>query len=489
MRRKFICKALLFSSLIVVVVFTINCILIPKYLSLTTEWTTTVTYDEFYDIEKNTIDVVFLGSSHSASCFNPQVIFNNYGIKSYNLSCEQQNLLVSYYWLKEAMRYQKPQVVVLDCYMLFTFDESEALNTSEECTRKAIDAMKWSLNKFEAIKSICANDKSQSVESYIFPNIRYHERWKNLSESDFVKGEIENYTKLKGYAPLDDKVGAENSHIFSEIDSSENEEMVPLMELYLGKIVDLCAENNIELVLFKTPCTRWDVKEHNTVSNYAIRNNLRFIDFNEKTVFTNSGFDFINGMDDGVHANVWGAESLSLYIANILYSEYGVTGGEGYEQWLETSDNYEKIKEDAILHNCSSIDEYIGMLNKDRYTIIISFKGDTTEACTSDVIQMFHDNMILINPVISDSYVAVVENGDVTEHGDVQSIDYKGTLRDSLVDFEVISQGKQYKDCYSSIKINNTEYSKDRTGINIVVYSNERGRVIDSINYNGQIQR
>lgn len=126
--------------------------------------------------EKNTADVLFWGSSHAASFFIPQELYNSFGITSYNLGCDQQNLLTSYFWLKEALNYQKPKAVILDCYMLFTYNAEEALNTAESCTRKAFDYMKWSQVKKEAVKTICQLDENQTLSSYYFPNIRYHSR-------------------------------------------------------------------------------------------------------------------------------------------------------------------------------------------------------------------------------------------------------------------------------------------------------------------------
>lgn len=65
-------------------------------------------------MQKDTVDVLFLGSSHGVTSFLPQELYNQYGITGYNLGCEQQGMVTSYYWLKEALRYQSPKAVVLD---------------------------------------------------------------------------------------------------------------------------------------------------------------------------------------------------------------------------------------------------------------------------------------------------------------------------------------------------------------------------------------
>ena len=80
---------------------------------------TTLSYLNFYEMEEDTIDVLFMGSSLAATSYIPQELYDRYGITSYNLASEKQSPVISYYWLKEALRYQSPKVLILDCYYLF----------------------------------------------------------------------------------------------------------------------------------------------------------------------------------------------------------------------------------------------------------------------------------------------------------------------------------------------------------------------------------
>ena len=124
----------------------------PKFLN-DNYWPLDVTYQSFYEMEKDSVDVIFLGSSHAISAFSPQMLYDGCGIRSFNLGSEEQSLLVSYYWLKEALRFQKPQAVVLDTVVCFPFMETP-YNCNEASIRKAIDPMKWSPVKFAAVRDI-----------------------------------------------------------------------------------------------------------------------------------------------------------------------------------------------------------------------------------------------------------------------------------------------------------------------------------------------
>jgi hypothetical protein len=316
---KFAIKVLAFMLLAGVMISVINQILLPKKY-YDTMWSTTSTYKGFYQIQKKSTDVLFLGSSHTASAFNPQVLNENYGISSYNLGCENQNVLVSYYWCKEALKYQSPKVVVLDTYMLFEYKSDEALNTDESSTRMAIDVMRWSSVKFNAIMDICNYDKKQSFYSYLFTNIRFHTRWASLSKQDFLYKQMENDFYLMGYEPLENK---SNNTSYSPIVEygTDDVKMVPLMKNYLDKIVDLCNDNNIKLILVKTPAMQWSPEEHNSVSKYAVERGICFYDFNDSQIYDESGFIFSEDMNDDGHSNIVGANKISMYISGFLKSD------------------------------------------------------------------------------------------------------------------------------------------------------------------------
>ena len=64
----------------------------------------------FYDIEENTLDVLCMGSSHGYSAFQPNTLWNEFGLTSYVLCSQRQTAATTYYLLQEALKYQKPKV-------------------------------------------------------------------------------------------------------------------------------------------------------------------------------------------------------------------------------------------------------------------------------------------------------------------------------------------------------------------------------------------
>ena len=232
-------------------VLQMNRIFVPKFF-YDIPWATNATFTGFYKMPKNSVEVIFMGSSHGAAAFIPQELYNNYSITSYNLSSEQQNLLLSYYWLREALKYQTPKVVILDTFMLHPYEPEEALNGAESCVRKALDYMRWGREKVQAINDVCKYDKTQDRWSFYFTNIRFHARWTTLVEDDFTMKDLSVHYELKGYEPFlsswETDPGFES---FAEDLSVEGQDMVPLMEEYLEKIgleISRMKEGSIALV-------------------------------------------------------------------------------------------------------------------------------------------------------------------------------------------------------------------------------------------------
>ncbi|HIR28929.1 MAG TPA: hypothetical protein IAB84_13270, partial [Candidatus Choladousia intestinigallinarum] len=91
----------------------------------------------FYEIEENSLDVLFLGSSHLYYGVQPGELWGQYGITSYVMGSPEQTAATSYYLLKEAFTRQKPKVVAMESYYLWY----DGLYYSEARLRQAFDGM------------------------------------------------------------------------------------------------------------------------------------------------------------------------------------------------------------------------------------------------------------------------------------------------------------------------------------------------------------
>ena len=285
----------------------------PKYMSDVVEGNLVADY---YKSDKHH-DVVFIGDCEVYENFSPVTLWEEYGISSYIRGSAQQLIWQSYYLLEDTLRYEKPKVVVFNVLsMKYGEPQNEAYN------RMSIEGMKWSKSKVENIKASMTED--ESFLSYVFPILRYHARWSELTADDFryFFGAEPNF--FSGYYLRADVKAAENvpeGRPLTDYAFSENSWH------YLDKMMQLCAENGIQLVLIKAPSLypfwydEWDAQ----IKEYAEKYHLPYVNFLDDRMLEKTGIDFTQDTyDGGLHMNVSGAEKLSKWFGEYLVTWYDV---------------------------------------------------------------------------------------------------------------------------------------------------------------------
>ena len=79
-------------------------------------WKDTPGIETLYTSEKDSIDVIFIGSSHSFCSLNTGILWNDYGIASKNIGDSGQRFPTSYYYLLDALKTQNPKVVFIELW-------------------------------------------------------------------------------------------------------------------------------------------------------------------------------------------------------------------------------------------------------------------------------------------------------------------------------------------------------------------------------------
>ena len=105
----------------------------------------------YYNERKDSLDAVFIGSSHIMCGVFPMDLWNDYGIASYDYASSALVLPQSYYQVIEALKTQNPEVVVID--VSGAVYENTKVGT-KEYVHVQLDNMRWSLNKVRAINDL-----------------------------------------------------------------------------------------------------------------------------------------------------------------------------------------------------------------------------------------------------------------------------------------------------------------------------------------------
>ena len=329
-------KVILIIVVFVLVFAFLNRLVMPKYATDLVEGSFT---KEYYAEEKDH-EVIFIGDCEVYANISPMVMYENYGITAYVRGNSQQLIWQSYYLLKETLKYEIPKVVVFN---VNSMRYSEPV--SEPYNRLMLDEMPLSKEKIELIKASMTEE--ENILSYIFPILRYHSRFSELTKEDFTylfkdkkithNGFLINQNvKPVGTLPIDKKLP---TYEFKDIDYE-----------YLDKIYELCQDNNIELVLMKAPSVYpyWYPEYESQIVEYASSHNIAYYNF--INVASEIGIDYnTDTYDGGLHLNLDGATKLSTYFGKILKENYDLTDYRNYDKINTRYENklkayYEEIK-------------------------------------------------------------------------------------------------------------------------------------------------
>ncbi len=317
-------------------------ILAPKYLSLSPEGSLT---EEYYAAARETPhDVLFIGDCEIYESFVPAVLWQEYGISSYVRGGAQQLVWHSYYMLEDALRYETPAIVVFNVLALkYGEPQREAYN------RMTLDGMEWSPVKVEAIRASMTEE--EDFLTYVFPFFRYHSRWGELTREDFTYAYKEKPTvSHSGYLMQTDVVPHDPTTDIPP-DPLLDYTLPETAMTYLDRMVTLCREKGIELILVKAPTNHWRYHWYDEwdaqVSDYAAEHGLAYYNLIPKAA--DMGLDMAtDSYDGGVHLNVSGAEKLSRYFGRILAETHG-TPDRRFDTdlaavWQERLEHYEAGK-------------------------------------------------------------------------------------------------------------------------------------------------
>lgn len=279
---------------------------------------------DMYIQPKNSIDVVFMGSSHVHCDVNTALLWEKYGIAGYNYSGAEQPLWMTYYYLKEICKYQAPKLIVLDLYSPARFKDDYQYNWFTDNTQ----GMRFSLNKLEMIWN---SSEPQHFLRYMFEFASYHKRYKDLSKEDwdYVFSDKKELASFKGYTPYY-KVEAQEE---PELSENKSGGITLKSEIYLQKIIEFTEKNNIELYLVVLPYVTTDEDEltYNRVKEIAESHGLEFNSTNYS--YEKMQLNFEEDFNDNSHLNYIGSCKFTEYFGNDIKSKYDIPDRRGQEKW------------------------------------------------------------------------------------------------------------------------------------------------------------
>ncbi|MBQ6343127.1 MAG: hypothetical protein IJI41_08405 [Anaerolineaceae bacterium] len=269
----------------------------------------------FYDLPEDTVDVLFLGSSHIGMNISTDMLWNKYGIAGYKCWGSTQPIWNTYYYLKECLKYQTPKVVVVDVHgATFSYDYADYV-----LQIKNTMGMRFSQNKIDAVINSAPENQWGNL---LLELPTFHTRYNELTEADF------QYFPWNKHNDITVLVNQAQDLVFpfeiiDKDQTTETEPMAEKEEKYLRAIIELCQEKNVPLELIAAPYQLSEFEQkrfrgvRDVISEYE---GIRFTNFND--VYKDYGIDPQTDFLDPGHFNAAGVPKYSYAVAGLLMEKY-----------------------------------------------------------------------------------------------------------------------------------------------------------------------
>lgn len=304
----------------------------------------------FYSLEKDSVDVLFIGSSTIGYGIAPIVLWNDAGIPSVLRWCGYQNAMTNYYYLQDSLEYQNPKVVVLDAKTI-AFNIVDFNAGLEPYLRSAIDILPMSEIKREAIDAIAdlTADPLYTKLSYYIKFLRYYSY---ISDLNYVN----DYYKLYYGGMILDPYNL-GSAISLKLNSASYDELVlkegfgeyecdALSYEYFISTIEYCINKGIEVCVTSYPSADWHIEEHNLVERICEKYQIAYVDYNTAENLNAIQLDYDRDFHDTLHLNVYGKIKVTKNFTQFLVNNYNLKdhrSDTSYDQWNSWYDEFANL--------------------------------------------------------------------------------------------------------------------------------------------------
>ncbi|MEG0762736.1 MAG: hypothetical protein RR424_02825 [Oscillospiraceae bacterium] len=435
-----------------------------------------------YGEPRQSLDAVFVGSSHIMSAISPTQLWHNEHFTSYVMYSWSEPIWTSYYHLKHLLKSQSPKVAVVDAlgcsYGQFSFMPAQVDAVSNEFSL----GMPMSIDRLRlALTMMRCQETKMPFGTYV-PLIKYHARWQYLTIEDFTQIFAPKSSSGKGYGPI---------YVHKEQMQPQYEDkgyvgtLNKYVEEYLYKLIKLCKDKNIKLVMMLSPhvFAEGEKEMYAQVNRICEENEIPFVNYNEQELITRTQFNFAEDMAEEEHVNYHGARKITRDMGEFLASEYALKDikhtSEIESIWDKdlAIDARDEQNMDIRLETQPNL--LAEKASEEGYVICVSTKGELNKA-GKEAARAFFTQLGLSDKILDTSALqcaAIIENGKVVAENYGANANADAKCYDKS--FSIATSFDK-----SSICIDGEEHSRDREGMNVVIYDKVSDKMIQSLSFN-----
>lgn len=261
----------------------------------------------FYKQEKDSLDVVFVGSSRVYCNINPVVLWEKYGIKSFDFATSGQNISTAPLFIKEIFKYQHPEVVVVE---VSQFDDGNPIYGMD---------MLWATTglrpSIEKIKYVWERSNKDVRGDFVLSFPAYHHLYTEIDKDDALFFSDVGFPKTgamghKGFYPN----YAKKPHEEPEELSIDSTEVTDETFAAIDEAKAICDENDCKLLMLYAPSIGKD--SFTKLTEYAKNNDIMYLNANE--CYDKLKFNYDEDFSDELHMTYSGANRFSNFLGEYL---------------------------------------------------------------------------------------------------------------------------------------------------------------------------
>lgn len=419
----------------------------------------------FYYEPKHSIDMIFFGTSYQHWGISPMELWDKYGLISYKRSSPFQGGIVMLKYIEEALLYQKPKVIYIDVatlYMSYLRDKDWVI----------LNHMKFGFSKVLYFYELYKEDFLNKMNIINM----FHFRWKNLQLNDFVQ-----YSYTKGLSVDRWSFISYNQKRNIEYKNKSKVILSDAQMHLLEQILEIANKNNTKVVFVFPPMNRQNLIDYSIAfEEIAKEKKLDYINMNNhlKTINIVFSKDFW----DPTHINIYGGRKQMNYVIPYIMKMYNIPNKKNdpaYASWNEDYIKYARAINQVELRQLKSFQEWQNLAYYDNYTMLISTNGDDV---LNRLPQVMKDKFTTLGLTKFETdkknqkYAAIIDNNQVFfEEVSDNKVEYKGRMKNK-VNLLVSSEPNK-----ATINVSGKSRSKNRYGINFVIYDKINREIVDSI--------
>lgn len=312
----FLLKGICLLITITAIFFCLQAVFLPKFPR-----ESTAIIKGFSHLEKNSVDVLFMGASQMFSTIDAKRLTEEYGINSYDYGASRQMISTTEYYLDEALKTQHPKLVMIEsCEILHELSD----DIRDEVIAYSYPSMPLSGEKFNYLLRDSGQDMIKTFEICYLPLLAYHNKWKSLQVKDVSETVFfDHYAdySLRGFNPRE---GC-NPQKMAFYDEQSVESVMPDDNArVILSISNKCKAEGIRLIFFKTPSANWTKADSECTKRFMSEHDIEFFDLHDHLdeIDIDQDTDFV----DIYHLNQGAAEKCTDFLRDYLEFEvfYGI---------------------------------------------------------------------------------------------------------------------------------------------------------------------